>query len=98
MTSATNALADSAAAPASAQELQAYVRQLVGASKARLLDELIAAYPDAVPKDELADRADVSAKSSGYTNNLGSLRSLGLIDYPTPGYVVALPVLFLEAA
>jgi hypothetical protein len=25
-------------------------------------------------------------------------RSLGLIDYPAPGYVVAQPVLFLEAA
>jgi hypothetical protein len=30
-------------------------------------------------------------------NNLGRLRSLGLIDYPRPGQVVALPVLFLEA-
>jgi len=26
----------------------------------------------------------------------GSLRSLGLIEYPRPGYVVALPVCFLE--
>lgn len=34
--------------------------------------------------------------SSGYTNNLGALRSLGLVDYPRPGRVVALPVLFLE--
>lgn len=28
--------------------------------------------------------------------NLGSLRSLGLIDYPHGGYVVALDVLFLK--
>ena len=33
-----------------------------------------------------------------YGNILGRLRSLGLIDYPSPGEVVALPVLFLEGA
>jgi hypothetical protein len=98
LTDVGRSYADSTAAPSTGDELQAYVRQLVGASKARLLDQLIAAYPDAIAKDELAELAGVSAKSSGYTNNLGSLRSLGLIDYPSPGYVAALPVLFLEAA
>lgn len=34
--------------------------------------------------------------SSGFTNNLGRLRSLGLIDYPQPRQVVATPVLFLD--
>jgi hypothetical protein len=58
------------------------VRSLVGPGRARLLDQLIAAYPDAIAKPELAELAGVSASSSGYTNNLGSLRSLGLIDYP----------------
>jgi hypothetical protein len=42
------------------------------------------------------DAAGASVTSSSFTNNLGSLRSLGLIDYPQPGQVVALPVLFLE--
>ena len=37
-----------------------------------------------------------SSTSSAYANNLGRLRSLGLIDYPDRGHVVALPVLFLE--
>lgn len=27
---------------------------------------------------------------------MSSLRTLGLIDYPSPGQVVALPVLFVE--
>ena len=39
---------------------------------------------------------DVSPTSGGYFNNLGSLRSLGLVDYPQPGTVAAQPVLFLE--
>lgn len=77
-------------------ELHAYVRRLVGPAKARILDALIADYPASVAKDELAGRASTSATSSGYTNNLGNLRSLGLIDYPQPGHVVAQPVLFLE--
>jgi hypothetical protein len=91
-------VADAGRAPSTVDELHGYVRQLVGPSRARLLDQLIDAYPDALAKDELAERAGVSASSSGYTNNLGSLRSLGLIDYPQPGHVAALPVLFLEAA
>lgn len=33
--------------------------------------------------------------SSGYANNLGALRSLGLIDYPSPGMVAATDLLFL---
>jgi uncharacterized protein len=85
-------------APRGVDELHAYVRALVGPSRARILNELIATYPDALPKDELALRVGVSAKSSGYTNNLGSLRSLGLIDYPEAGVAVALPVLFLDGA
>jgi hypothetical protein len=98
LTDAGRAHADASAAPGTVEELHAYVRSLVGPGRARLLDQLIAAYPDAIAKPELAELAGVSASSSGYTNNLGSLRSLGLIDYPAPGYVAALPVLFLDAA
>jgi hypothetical protein len=73
-----------------------YVRGLVGPSRWAILNELIKNYPEAIAKAELADRAGVSAASSGYTNNLGSLRTLGLIEYPQPGMVRAEPVLFLE--
>ncbi|MEA2255586.1 MAG: hypothetical protein QOG35_1631 [Solirubrobacteraceae bacterium] len=88
-------LADAGQAPSTIEELHAYVRSLVGPSKARIVDALIAVYPDALARDELAERAAVSAASSGYQNNLGALRSLGLIDYPAQGYVVAQHVLFL---
>jgi hypothetical protein len=91
-------LADATDAPSTVDELHAFVRSLVGPAKARILEQLIATYPDPLPKAELAERAGASPSSSGYTNNLGSLRSLGLIDYPQPGYVAAQPVLFLEAA
>jgi hypothetical protein len=51
-------------------------------------------FPDAVNRDTLAAIAKQSPTSSGYRNNLGALRSLGLLDYVTGGAVVALPVLF----
>lgn len=89
---------DAGSAPSTVDELHRYVRQLVGGAKARILDALISVYPEALPKAELATRAGASPTSSGYTNNLGSLRSLGLIDYPGAGLVAAQPVLFLEAA
>lgn len=89
-------LADAAHAPNSTAELQAYVRSLVGGPKTAILDQLIHVYPSPLAKDDLAERAGASPTSSAFANNLGSLRSLGLIDYPRKGWVVALPVLFLE--
>jgi hypothetical protein len=64
--------------------------------KVRILEQLIATYPDALTKDELAARAGASPTSSSYVNNLGNLRSLGLIDYPQQGYVAATDLLFPE--
>lgn len=61
----------------------------------RILAALIRAYPAAVTRDRLATLAEQSATSSGYANNLGALRTLGFIDYPERGTVVALPVLFV---
>jgi hypothetical protein len=63
----------------------------------RIVQMLIASYPDAVSREALAESVGASATSSGYANNLGALRTLGIIDYPQRGTVVALPVLFLES-
>jgi hypothetical protein len=65
-------------------------------AKWKILEQVIAAYPKALTKDELAEHIGVSPTSGGYFNNLGSLRSLGPIDYPQPGTGASLPVLFLE--
>jgi uncharacterized protein len=47
-------------------------------------------------RNQLAELAAQSPTSSGYANNLGRLRSLGLIEYPERGYVDATPLLFPE--
>jgi hypothetical protein len=98
LTEPGRAIADHVSAPRTHEDLLAYVRRLIGPARSRIVDALVAVYPEPLRKEELADRAGASATSSGYTNNLGSLRTLGLIDYPAPGYAVATPVLFLEAA
>ena len=64
------------------------------APKVRILKHLIRIYPASVSKEELAAAAEASATSSSYGNNLGSLRSIGLIEYPERGAVVATALLF----
>lgn len=61
-----------------------------------ILAPLIEAYPSPIEREQLAEHADQSPTSSGYANNLGSLRSLGLIDYRPAKHVVATPLLFPE--
>ncbi len=63
-----------------------------------LLRLAIAVYPHPVSRDDLADLAGVSPSSGSYGNNLGALRSLGVIDYPKPGQVVATALLFPDLA
>jgi helicase HerA-like protein len=96
LTASGRAIADPGTVPTTDAELWSFVRGLVGPAKARILDSLIAEFPNAIDRDELAIRAGASTSSSAYSNNLGSLRSLGLIDYPTRGMVVAEPILFIE--
>lgn len=91
-------LADSGGAPQTVGELHDFVAGLLSEPKWAIVQALIDYYPEAIGKAELAEDIGVSASSSGYQNNLGSLRSLGLIDYPAPGTAAALPVLFMEAA
>ncbi len=78
------------------EELHDHVRQLLSPARWRIVAPLLATYPGSMAKAALAEAAGVSPASSGFQNNLGGLRSLGLIDYPHPGHVVATTVLFLE--
>lgn len=82
--------------PITAEEVQIAVLSRLPRPKASILQVLIDAYPNAVDRVTLAGQAGQSPNSSGYKNNLGALRSLGVIDYAGPDAAKALPVLFLE--
>lgn len=90
--------ADAADAPQTTEELHRQVRDMVTASKWALLEVLIDTYPDELAREDLAGAVGVPPTSGGFKNNLGSLRSLGLVKYPAGGYVAATSVLFLEGA
>jgi hypothetical protein len=96
LTEAGRAIADEDCTIESVEELHAALASRLPPAKWRILKACIDAYPASLGRDELAERIGASPRSSGYANNLGSLRSLGLIDYPTLGHVAACSVLFLK--
>ena len=57
---------------------------------------MIAAWPEEMSVEELADAAGYEAGGGAFNNTRGSLRFLGLIDYPAPGKAVPRPVLFVN--
>lgn len=75
-------------------DIVALVRGKVTPAQFRLLQVAINAWPDDLSSDDLATMAEASPTSSGFANNKGRLRSLGLIDYPSQGRVRAGDVLF----
>lgn len=66
--------------------------------QSRILLQLLSNYPRPLSRLELADLSSQSANSSGFSNNLGALRSLGLIEYPARGFVIATQLLFPAVA
>lgn len=81
--------------PQTTEQLHQQLFSTLPTGQGKILRVLIDLYPNDIPKDELAMQSEQQATSGGYKNNLGRLRSLKLIDYPKPGYVVAKPALFL---
>lgn len=89
------AYADAVDVPTTSEALQDMLCRKLSGSQASILRSLIASYPNEMRKEDLAAATGQSPTSGGYFNNLGRLRSLGLIDYPRPGFVVAKSVLFI---
>lgn len=97
LTDEGRAIADASSAPRSAEEMHDYVSRLVPRPQWNMLHVLIRAYPHSMDRETLAEGVQQSVKSSGFQNNLGALRGLGLIDYPAGGEVVATPTLMLDS-
>jgi hypothetical protein len=70
------------------------VRGKLAPAQLRLLDVAISVYPEGIAVADLATEAGASLRSSAFANNRGRLRSLGLIDYPSTGFVRAADLLF----
>lgn len=67
--------------------------------RGRILRAVIAAYPDSLDKDEPGQSLGyTNPRSGGFSEPIGSLRTLGLLDYPERGRVVASRLLFFGDA
>ena len=83
-------------APRSSDEMLARCKEIVTGPQFAILQALHEVYPNAMQKAELAERVGASFASSSYTNNLGALRSAGMIEYPEQGKARAADWIFLE--
>lgn len=97
----TEAGAEKADAPELAVTREAFhaqVRAKLSGPQWKVLEPIIDAYPSAISSQEVAGIAGYSAGSGGFANLRGSLRSIGLIDYPASGQVRAEDWLFPDGA
>lgn len=78
------------------EELHRKVLSILPSPEQKLLKPLLERYPEAVAGTELAEIAGYMFGSGGFNNPKGRLRSLGLIEYLSGGFVKAKSLLFLE--
>jgi uncharacterized protein len=78
------------------QELQRRVLERLPGPEKKLLEVLLAIYPESTTNEELAARAGYAPNGGAYNNPRGRLRTLGLIEYLGGGQVKAKSLLFLE--
>lgn len=95
LTRAGFALATTVGVPSTTKELHAAIQSKIPPSKWRILSALIAAHPQAMTKDALAEKVNLAPGSGTFLKYLGSLRTLGLVDYPRTSEVVASNLLFI---
>lgn len=96
LTDAGRALAQAPEETPTTSALHAKVLEKLPGPQRRVLEALLARYPHDASKQEIADEVGYSANSGNFNNILGKMRTLGIIEYPAPGYVRAEDVLFLE--
>lgn len=82
--------------PLTTDEMLQSCRNILTNPQAAILDVLHASHPKALSKDEVAEVVGVSATSGSFANNLGAIRSAGMIDYPTKGMVRCSDWLFID--
>jgi hypothetical protein len=74
-------------------EIHAGWREIVSGPQWRMCQALIGVYPDAMERAALAAESSQSVTSSGFEKNLSTLRTLGLISYPSSTEAVATELL-----
>jgi hypothetical protein len=76
-------------------DVQERAQSLVSTPQWSILIALIGAHPSDMSREECASASGQNFTSSGYANNLSSLRSMGFLDYSAPGRIRAADILFI---
>jgi predicted transcriptional regulator len=82
--------------PTSSDEMLQSCLALLSDPQRKILQALYEAHPQSIPKDELAQRTGASSTSSAFSNNLGALRSAGMIEYPERGTAKVADWIFVD--
>lgn len=98
LTEAGRGLANTEERALDIDELHRRVLNRLPGPEQRVLKPLLMAYPEPLSNEDLARASGYTPNAGAFNNPRGRLRSLGLIEYPRPGAVVARPLLFLEGA
>lgn len=67
------------------EQILGFCMQSVTTPQGAILQSLKHTYPEDIAREDLAASVGVPATSGGYGNNLGALRSAGMIVYTSPG-------------
>lgn len=82
--------------PQTSEELQERLLQKLTGPQAKLARQLLAIYPNAIDKHALGRATGyTNTRSGGFTEPLGQLVRLGLVNYPRAGEVAATSRFFL---
>ena len=85
--------------PATVEALHERVLEILSGPQSSVLQVVIGRGPDGeIQKADLAREAGYEPGGGTFNNYVGQLRTLGLVDYPRPGFVAGTSVLFPEAA
>lgn len=82
--------------PLTVAQMHEHVLGRLPGPEQRVLRPLLDAYPNKMSNEDLAHAAGYTPGAGSFNNPRGRLRSLGLIEYPEPGFAVARGILFLE--
>ena len=96
LTSKGRALVPVIEKPVSTEDLQDAVMARLTGPQRKLLKPLIDVFPGSLSVGELALASGYESGGGAFNNIRGSLRTLGIVDYPEAGRVVAKEVLFLN--
>lgn len=89
LTADGNALAVAPAAAPTHQAIMQKIADKISPAQMRIVAAAANAFPDDWDKDQLAGAIGTTSSSSAFQNNLGRLRSLGFITYPSKGRIRA---------